>query len=722
MDSYLSSPSTTQLYCVDSPFVVFRNRGGYTYQPENVLTSSQGLAGFSRSEQYLNMLSLERAKFYQSFVADQPVPSHLLHLTLSSEWSQPSIYSTIQKRLSTMLAVRHGDKPLVIHRSGRYFDELSVRNIETFYPRGATHQSAFTLRLSEGSAIRQIVAAGQSNFNTSSNILASTLAEIYLLSTLSAEEVSPRLNSHGFMLEPLQKWQLPDEVIDLSGSQSHLPTALCLTKRGSVYQWSPSLGMHKVASVDEAEETWSISSCQHPQLALLTSPFHLQLLDLRVGKPTDLLEGYFLAASGCRKRGQEVVVSEEDELMLVDLRCLRSPIQRKPGNKDTFISAYSFDAQDRDILTTYSPWGSTVRLQDLNVSFGKQPSHHLAAASPFSPRSRREWHTLALRRFDDQALTGVTVAAVENGDALVFQQSMVGDVFAQVVSMKSPPAFSSPSVQRSAPVGTCCLVDENTRSWLKISSNEGRRLVGLRASHMVHSADRRLRTAALPSSTFLPVVPEEGLKRFDGLCFRPAILRTDLPRLFSGGVYTFIPAPPSPITEEESEICWESIEPNIRTFVSEFKRTLFEISHFILSSTNQLIGAPLLRSLLLVHNYEESRLPCREELTPGRLQAYYGDGFIMCEETKTGYPEDMTEDIDNQGCYLCSCKAQVLGDLQHYDCEYRNCWIPHYLAYSTSTTTSRAKRKADDDLVENGIIHAELCDLLSMEWDMDDEN
>jgi hypothetical protein len=281
-----------------------------------------------------------------------PIPSHLLSSTILDEIRQTP---NEMENLSTLLSVRHENLSLLVHRSGEHLDELTLRNPYFIRHERVKHQPAFTLKLSHGSPIRRIIAAGTANHQTSTNILAASLAEIFLIRTKSVNDVDYSSDGrHWHILDPVQKWSLPSPLKDLCSQSSSLALSLC--KDGQIYQWTPSRGCSKISG-EKLEGSQRISCSEHPLVCYVSSSQYLHRYDLRSRRPSLILDNlpHCLNIKICRARPSELLLSCAEQSLLYDCRFLNTALERKmvPGSTQLNSIDVSPLLQDRQEIGQY---------------------------------------------------------------------------------------------------------------------------------------------------------------------------------------------------------------------------------------------------------------------------------------------------------------------------------------------------------------------------------
>jgi hypothetical protein len=200
------------------------------------------------------------------------IPSYLLHdhIVQSHLLSQTQSYPNERDvclpcyRYSTVTALHHGNKSLIVHTAGKEMDVLVLRDVEHIkqqFGSASIADPCFSLPLNCGVPIIEIAAAGSPSFESCSHLLARTSSELFYMRTVNITDHIPTShNNHKsnpilsatpeveMLLEPLQKWQCPVELISMTTSPSEWSYASFLSTSGTLFMWNPLDGLRKFSS------------------------------------------------------------------------------------------------------------------------------------------------------------------------------------------------------------------------------------------------------------------------------------------------------------------------------------------------------------------------------------------------------------------------------------------------------------------------------------------
>jgi hypothetical protein len=356
-----SDPSYKLLQC-GIPYCIFRNKGRYQH----------GLLRHARlpstSQYHLNELAATETALYSESLTSSHIPSYLLYGSLRRDASTP-IYDGGARHVVTAC---HDGLPLFVHVGGRNMDELFLRDTQHCFA-GSELKSppGFELPLTQGAHIRELVGAGTSNWGTRSDLLVRTSAEVFHVRTLGLNEWMPTSEDYDcnngrsyitapVILDPVRKWQLPEEMCCLaSTSSAQWSAAAMLSASGNVYTWTPTDGVlqyapnSRVLPVPEAANnsdgfrdfTRRVECSLHPQQLYLLSGDAVYTLDLRSYCPAALLytlnrsTGTTTEVLSMAQHGTQpnlLMVSAKDSVQLVDTRFAKAPLawQFVPGGHE----------------------------------------------------------------------------------------------------------------------------------------------------------------------------------------------------------------------------------------------------------------------------------------------------------------------------------------------------------------------------------------------------
>lgn len=343
--STISAEPTFKVLADSAPYCLFRNK-------EKYILNSAGDQKTLYSED--NRRAEDQVRLYNDCLADAHVPSYLLYGTLRRDIAAQK--STKQDQSwSTIAAVQHNNSKLFVHASGRYMDQVILRDAaHSFTGLDLRNPPGFTLPLGNGSPVQEIVHAGTTCWGSSSMLLARTRAEVFQLRTMSLEDVHTKRSDHvgskpanvlTTVLDPVQKWQLPYEICSTSTSPGTWNSACFLTACGRVCSWNPSDGVQVAASgcsvlpadclgAGMRDYSMRIDCTLHPQVSRIACDRAVYLFDLRAAAAV----GTKLYASPDRRvlstkqhgcAAQCFLVSTRDCVSLMDTRYTKTPLAQQ---------------------------------------------------------------------------------------------------------------------------------------------------------------------------------------------------------------------------------------------------------------------------------------------------------------------------------------------------------------------------------------------------------
>jgi len=202
--------------------------------------------------------------YCREFVLEYPVSSSVLQSTIAEDASAAKTQRL--PRYSTLAFCKSGSdaRSSVIHGGGKYMDQLIIRDLESLTV--APSLAAFSLSLGRGEPIVEVHPAGKSNWGNRVHLLARTRAEIFHVATTRVAQLAPktRVNAaesrqpmDSVILEPLQKWQLPSEILSLT-TPSHVSESLgcILASSGQLFTWNLSQGVLPYSSAEKLFPQW----------------------------------------------------------------------------------------------------------------------------------------------------------------------------------------------------------------------------------------------------------------------------------------------------------------------------------------------------------------------------------------------------------------------------------------------------------------------------------
>ena len=148
-------------------------------------------------------------------------------------------------------------------------DTLVLRETKLCRPGLQSGVPAFTLSLGKGESLVQVACVSTARWNTCSHILARTNNQLFHLRTISLSDEMPKttqkydvLGRATTVLEPLQQWEFPSNIVDLSVHPArHMCIAYISCRNGKIYQWTASEGVKEVYKGSEClEAEWHCAS------------------------------------------------------------------------------------------------------------------------------------------------------------------------------------------------------------------------------------------------------------------------------------------------------------------------------------------------------------------------------------------------------------------------------------------------------------------------------
>lgn len=309
---FCSNPPHNKLVAVSSPACIFRNRERYRLQGDNAAfdlrAKSDRLRTLDRqtrlcTDAIAGAAGIPTRLLYGSLQLDMQ-DTAAEHLSLEH---------TRYLKKTTAAVLQHDDENFIVHAAGRCMDELIMRHTDSLWcvngplqnegyysdvgeacddagvgeggrdrdawwsyswrpGRLAEDQEAgFTLPISAGCPIINVEAVGSAAAaSTSAQLLVRTTNEVFALKTTSLVEsftdqatgklrhrrskskasLQLPLASLGTLLEPVQKWRLPEPIADMCVSPATCPYAgaTFVGESGRMWRWCPTLGLYSPSS------------------------------------------------------------------------------------------------------------------------------------------------------------------------------------------------------------------------------------------------------------------------------------------------------------------------------------------------------------------------------------------------------------------------------------------------------------------------------------------
>jgi hypothetical protein len=166
---------------------------------------------------------------------------------------------------SSLAVCSPGNKSLLVHPVGGNLTQLMLQDVSKCSKNALNLRPIFTMKLTNGGQILDVLSLGTSNWGLECNIAACTRNELYHVRTVSVsdyqapEEFNTKLNKQrkgipfeNVILEPMQRWTLSSNIVCSAASplnSSSSPYMICLTSNGRVQLWNPSRGFFTTCCV-----------------------------------------------------------------------------------------------------------------------------------------------------------------------------------------------------------------------------------------------------------------------------------------------------------------------------------------------------------------------------------------------------------------------------------------------------------------------------------------
>ena len=702
----MSLPPPNDVFgCVALPgHCIFRNRArmGLLYDTRKSSVGTRNVAA--------HKLEASRVSAYcREVLCEFPLDSRLLRETIVEELVTED-EACGENRYSTLTSFTHRGRSMVVHAGGKFMDQLIVRDFDaTIVPpssKSGMEASGFSIGLGRGEAIIDVMLAGKSNWNESSFLLARTRGELFSLKSTALDEFMAETRqptTPAVIVEPLQKWQFPSELLSLSTFPTPpLSLALALCKDGQLYSWSPVEGVVPYSSPGALFPLWPSNredlaalksspiiqySSFHPMVAYASIGQNIHNIDLRLpGKEARVLHSGATACTAlCQSdsSGSYLFVGSLDcGISLLDLRYPKQALAQRSfqGVAHKYLRVSPLIGNDILLL------GKTAQhifIHSINISPNNSPIFQIM--SSYQPCSDVGccWDTTmvpypdALNPHVD--IRGLDLIPVSRNiqvasecetypehHFMLLHQSSVGDVFAQRVVVNSGRLKQvAPSI---LPSGTTAAADYGTQVHSSLLANQQQqhlsRKSGLTLEPSLYITD--LGPELLPSSSFLASAKPNGL-----VGAATTVLSTHISQL---GAARRID------NEEDLSVFLDGALENCWLLIAEAPMTLWEIWQYILRNAKVDVNASLLRG------YLRQTQNIREVLTAGiRPVSWTSDGMYVSVKP----PQEAStcrNESDNLTEYACLCSPQRVA-LNDVPCErYYTCAHMHSLVYSQAPT------------------------------------
>eukprot|EP01041_Mallomonas_annulata_P009618 gene9618-20000_t len=413
------------------PFAVYRNKERHVFS--NTTGNNIPVANMEAN-------AWSQTLYYKNKLGEHPIPSYLLFdYIMQDMYLEKGIAdSKYQPVSNSLLGCHHGDENFLTHPSGRDLDQLIIRPVASLMPQNGGDIPGFTVELSH--PIDQLESAGTSQWNTCSHMLARSSTRVTHVRTVrvfdhTTHSYNDNRHSKGpveaydpVILEPLQMWQLPDTILDMSTHPSSLSLAVMLTKHMRLHTWDPIGGISQVidrpiflpAAISPVNPLISFSS--HPQVCWLSNAQCVYSIDLRAPPSPKRIYESPSAVRGLLQHGRHtdmLLIARDETLDLVDMRYTRcaigSTILPKVSdgaatrNHMSYHSGESFGIGSTDVVLGYKSTSRQLLLHNLQLQ-STSDDHNLyneesftacdlfslvstAAASSISDTNDLRWNT-----------------------------------------------------------------------------------------------------------------------------------------------------------------------------------------------------------------------------------------------------------------------------------------------------------------------------------------
>lgn len=445
-----------------------------------------------------------------------------------------------RRQYSTIASCSHGSSPVVIHSGGKHMDQLLVRHQGSFLapPVAGAEELGFSLSIGKGEAILSTALAGSSNWGETAHLLSVTRSEVIHTKTMrvgdhlpqqdhprySAKVTSSAVGSNmgdSVVLEPVQKWQLPDEIVCVDTAKSPLLSlAVILTQSGKIYTWNPLEGVAHFAKTRQLSQPASPSSSLaneraalqvefslHPSVIHVISSQHAYSMDLRQGggggqeHPWQMSSSTSCFSSICQHATNAELVflaCNAGFVSVFDIRFPKKFVSRCSVPFSHESLAFSSLETGGGMLLGYAPRASQLALHVIDDDVGASntvDAGRFLTAQHAASDSSGSWSTTAVPVIDHATPNVLLWGAclLRNQSSLVLlQQSSIGDVYAQrLTTSRGAPVAAKRKPSRSDVLGPLAL-----------------------EKSLVFPPDHQqtMTEHPLPASDFLPLVPRDVLR------------------------------------------------------------------------------------------------------------------------------------------------------------------------------------------------------------------
>lgn len=337
--SILTSPyrdDISHVHTSSQSYCIYRNHPRSLHHGvEESLNSSLQSKWLKDRKAHLQMAANRQASTFQQVFKDTSIPFGLLKDTIELDLQDQLEKSTQTSHFQSLTTFTLGKENYLIHLGGEYLDELVIRNANFLLPQYCyPSQPSFSINISKGSPIRQLVTAGKTDYGTCANVLAGNRGEIFYLQAFEADEILDEGLSlpSTVILEPKGKWQLPEEISVLRGSttsiSSHLSYAVGISMKGKIFTWNPMSGVLKHSDKSPISPTSSFNAplvelSVHPSnvyIANNNSVYNYDLRSCELATSLYLSDSNITSLAQSQSQPHHYYASNHSSIMLLDNR------------------------------------------------------------------------------------------------------------------------------------------------------------------------------------------------------------------------------------------------------------------------------------------------------------------------------------------------------------------------------------------------------------------
>ncbi len=288
-DPYVSRFSDLPAVILDAdtaPYCVSRNLSDYQLKLDSVVGKNEAAR-----------IANQQTVMYLDSIHGGHIPAMLLKATIFKD----IMSRTNTSPTSTVIGLPGG---LLVHCGGYKLDNLVMRHASSLTPHNSAAQPGFTVQVGSGDPVIQILSAGTTCAASSSHLLARTSCEVFHMKTALVDDIqhstltSNKKNKRvakgcSTILEPVQKWQLSQEMADMATSPSGIAWSFgaLVSTTGEFFRWTPQEGVRPCNNSTVVPSSLQRSGgdasalhveCSlHPQVSYLSCDQHVLLYDQR---------------------------------------------------------------------------------------------------------------------------------------------------------------------------------------------------------------------------------------------------------------------------------------------------------------------------------------------------------------------------------------------------------------------------------------------------------